>query len=109
VDGGSVQRLLGLTVMRPAQENQPSRLGVSVVIGAAEAGKGNCHRPTRKIATSLQGNCHRLFQFVTGRVWKGSVFGDARGCTDVAKSLSVHRSDANLVHATVLRSYRFFG
>jgi S-(hydroxymethyl)glutathione dehydrogenase/alcohol dehydrogenase len=41
-----------------------------VIIGVAEAGK--------EIAT-------RPFQLVTGRVWKGTAFGGARGRTDVPK------------------------
>ena len=48
----------------------PPRLGESVIIGVAEAG--------REIAT-------RPFQLVTGRVWKGSAFGGARGRTDVPR------------------------
>ena len=44
--------------------------GVSVVIGVAPAGA--------EIAT-------RPFQLVTGRVWKGTAFGGARGRTDVPK------------------------
>ncbi len=46
----------------------PSRLGVSVVIGVAPAGAEIQTRP---------------FQLVTGRVWKGTAFGGARGRTDV--------------------------
>ncbi len=41
-----------------------------MIIGVAEAGE--------EIAT-------RPFQLVTGRVWKGSAFGGARGRTDVPK------------------------
>ena len=48
----------------------PSRLGRSVIIGVAGAGQ--------EIAT-------RPFQLVTGRVWKGTAFGGARGRTDVPK------------------------
>src|SRR6266404_1689617 len=44
--------------------------GVSVIIGVAGAGQ--------EIAT-------RPFQLVTGRVWKGTAFGGARGRTDVPK------------------------
>ena len=44
--------------------------GVSVIIGVAPAGA--------EIAT-------RPFQLVTGRVWKGTAFGGARGRTDVPK------------------------
>ena len=58
------------TVMRQALEACHRGWGVSVVIGVAEAG--------REIAT-------RPFQLVTGRVWKGSAFGGARGRTDTPK------------------------
>ncbi len=57
-------------VMRQALEACHRGWGVSVVIGVAEAG--------REIAT-------RPFQLVTGRVWKGSAFGGARGRTDTPK------------------------
>jgi S-(hydroxymethyl)glutathione dehydrogenase/alcohol dehydrogenase len=43
---------------------------VSIIIGVAGAGQ--------EIAT-------RPFQLVTGRVWKGTAFGGARGRTDVPK------------------------
>ncbi len=58
------------TVMRQALEACHRGWGVSVVIGVAEAG--------REIST-------RPFQLVTGRVWKGSAFGGARGRTDTPK------------------------
>src|ERR1700709_2494133 len=58
------------TVMRQALEACHRGWGVSVVIGVAEAGKEISTRP---------------FQLVTGRVWKGSAFGGARGRTDVPK------------------------
>jgi S-(hydroxymethyl)glutathione dehydrogenase/alcohol dehydrogenase len=58
------------TVMRQALEACHRGWGTSVIIGVAEAGK--------EIAT-------RPFQLVTGRVWKGSAFGGARGRTDVPK------------------------
>jgi S-(hydroxymethyl)glutathione dehydrogenase/alcohol dehydrogenase len=57
-------------VMRQALEACHRGWGQSIVIGVAEAGK--------EIAT-------RPFQLVTGRVWKGSAFGGARGRTDVPK------------------------
>ena len=44
--------------------------GVSTIVGVAGAGKEISTRP---------------FQLVTGRVWKGSAFGGARGRTDVPK------------------------
>jgi S-(hydroxymethyl)glutathione dehydrogenase/alcohol dehydrogenase len=57
-------------VMRQALEACHRGWGESVIIGVAEAGK--------EIAT-------RPFQLVTGRVWKGTAFGGARGRTDVPK------------------------
>ena len=48
----------------------PSRLGRIVIIGVAGAGQEIKTRP---------------FQLVTGRVWKGTAFGGARGRTDVPK------------------------
>lgn len=57
-------------VMRQALECCHRGWGESVIIGVAESGK--------EIAT-------RPFQLVTGRVWKGSAFGGARGRTDVPK------------------------
>ena len=57
-------------VMRQALEAAHRGWGESIIIGVAEAGK--------EIAT-------RPFQLVTGRVWKGTAFGGARGRTDVPK------------------------
>src|SRR5919107_1751022 len=59
-----------VNVMRQALECCHRGWGESVIIGVAEAGK--------EIAT-------RPFQLVTGRVWRGSAFGGARGRTDVPK------------------------
>jgi len=56
------------TVMRQALEACHRGWGESIIIGVAEAGKEISTRP---------------FQLVTGRVWKGSAFGGARGRTDV--------------------------
>ena len=87
-----VQHLVGLTdggadytfdctgntnVMRQALEACHRGWGVSVIIGVAEAGK--------EIAT-------RPFQLVTGRVWKGTAFGGARGRTDVPKIVDWYRN-----------------
>jgi S-(hydroxymethyl)glutathione dehydrogenase/alcohol dehydrogenase len=55
-------------VMRQALESARRGWGTSVVIGVAESGK--------EIAT-------RPFQLITGRTWKGTAFGGARGRTDV--------------------------
>ncbi len=59
-----------VTVMRQALECCHKGWGVSVIIGVAGSGQ--------EIAT-------RPFQLVTGRVWKGTAFGGARGRTDVPK------------------------
>jgi S-(hydroxymethyl)glutathione dehydrogenase/alcohol dehydrogenase len=59
-----------VTVMRQALEACHRGWGESIVIGVAPAGA--------EIAT-------RPFQLVTGRVWRGSAFGGARGRTDVPK------------------------
>jgi len=58
------------TTMRQALECCHKGWGVSVIIGVAAAGQ--------EIAT-------RPFQLVTGRVWKGSAFGGARGRSDVPR------------------------
>ena len=57
-------------VMRTALECCHRGWGESIIIGVAEAGKEIAARP---------------FQLVTGRVWKGTAFGGARGRTDVPK------------------------
>ncbi len=59
-----------VTLMRQALECCHRGWGVSVIIGVAGAGQ--------EIAT-------RPFQLVTGRVWKGTAFGGARGRTDVPR------------------------
>ena len=85
IDGDLVEYLVELTgggadysfecignvkVMRQALECCHKGWGVSTVIGVAGAGQEISTRP---------------FQLVTGRVWKGSAFGGARGRTDVPK------------------------
>ena len=85
VDGDLVQYLVALTdggadysfecvgnvdLMRQALECCHRGWGVSVIIGVAGAGQEIKTRP---------------FQLVTGRVWKGTAFGGARGRTDVPK------------------------
>ena len=57
-------------VMRDALECSHRGWGVSVIIGVAPAGA--------EIAT-------RPLQLVTGRIWKGTAFGGAKGRTDVPK------------------------
>jgi S-(hydroxymethyl)glutathione dehydrogenase/alcohol dehydrogenase len=84
-DGNVVERIVDITgggadysfdctgntdVMRQALECCHRGWGQSIIIGVAEAG--------REIAT-------RPFQLVTGRVWRGTAFGGARGRTDTPK------------------------
>jgi S-(hydroxymethyl)glutathione dehydrogenase/alcohol dehydrogenase len=59
-----------VTVMRQALEACHKGWGTSIIIGVAPAGA--------EIAT-------RPFQLVTGRNWRGSAFGGARGRTDVPR------------------------
>jgi len=59
-----------VNVMRTALESAHKGWGESIIIGVAPAGA--------EIAT-------RPLQLVTGRVWKGTAFGGARGRTDVPK------------------------
>ena len=58
------------TVMRQALESAHRGWGESIIIGVAAAGAEISTRP---------------FQLVTGRVWKGTAFGGAKGRTDVPK------------------------
>jgi S-(hydroxymethyl)glutathione dehydrogenase/alcohol dehydrogenase len=72
-DGGadySFECIGNVEVMRQALECCHRGWGVSVIIGVAGAGQEIRTRP---------------FQLVTGRVWKGTAFGGARGRTDVPK------------------------
>src|SRR6188768_1095984 len=72
-DGGadySFECIGNTTTMRQALECCHKGWGQSVIIGVAGAGQ--------EIAT-------RPFQLVTGRQWKGSAFGGARGRSDVPK------------------------
>ncbi|MDR9392909.1 S-(hydroxymethyl)glutathione dehydrogenase/class III alcohol dehydrogenase [Roseovarius sp. SYSU LYC5161] len=85
VDGNLVAHLVELTggggdytfdatgnvqVMRDALECAHKGWGESIIIGVAPAGAEISTRP---------------FQLVTGRTWKGTAFGGARGRTDVPK------------------------
>jgi S-(hydroxymethyl)glutathione dehydrogenase / alcohol dehydrogenase len=72
-DGGadySFECVGNVKLMRQALECCHRGWGVSVIIGVAGAGQEIQTRP---------------FQLVTGRVWKGTAFGGARGRTDVPK------------------------
>jgi S-(hydroxymethyl)glutathione dehydrogenase/alcohol dehydrogenase len=85
IDGNLVEHLVELTggggdytfdatgntnVMRDALESAHKGWGESIIIGVAAAGAEISTRP---------------FQLVTGRVWRGTAFGGARGRTDVPK------------------------
>ncbi len=85
IDGKLVEHIVELTgggadysfecignvnVMRDALECTHKGWGESVIIGVAGAGQEISTRP---------------FQLVTGRVWRGTAFGGARGRTDVPK------------------------
>ena len=59
-----------VNVMRAALESAHKGWGESIIIGVAPAGAEISTRP---------------FQLVTGRVWRGTAFGGARGRTDVPK------------------------
>ncbi len=72
-DGGadySFECIGNVNVMRQALECCHKGWGVCTIIGVAGAGEEISTRPV---------------QLVTGRVWKGSAFGGARGRTDVPK------------------------
>jgi S-(hydroxymethyl)glutathione dehydrogenase/alcohol dehydrogenase len=59
-----------VSVMRQALEASHRGWGQSIIIGVAPAGAEISTRP---------------FQLVTGRTWRGTAFGGARGRTDVPK------------------------
>ncbi len=72
-DGGadySFECIGNVNTMRQALECCHRGWGESIIIGVAGAGQEISTRP---------------FQLVTGRVWKGTAFGGARGRTDVPK------------------------
>src|SRR5277367_1075604 len=72
-DGGadySFECVGNVELMRQALECCHRGWGVAVIIGVAGAGQEIKTRP---------------FQLVTGRIWKGTAFGGARGRTDVPK------------------------
>src|SRR6202051_2130060 len=93
VGGDLVQHLVALTdggadysfecvgnvdLMRQALECCHRGWGTSIVIGVAGSGQEIKTRP---------------FQLVTGRVWKGTAFGGARGRTDVPKIVDWYMDD----------------
>ena len=65
-------------VMRTALECAHKGWGESIIIGVAGSGKEISTRP---------------FQLVTGRTWKGTAFGGARGRTDVPKIVDWYLED----------------
>ncbi len=107
VDGDLVAYLVDLTkggadytfdatgnveVMRVALESAHKGWGESVIIGVAPAGAEIVTRP---------------FQLVTGRVWRGTAFGGARGRTDVPKIVDWYMDgkieiDPMITHSLIL-------
>ena len=94
-DGGadySFECVGNVDLMRQALECCHRGWGVSVVVGVAGAGQEIRTRP---------------FQLVTGRVWKGTAFGGARGRTDVPKIVDWYmegriRIDELITHAMTI-------
>jgi S-(hydroxymethyl)glutathione dehydrogenase/alcohol dehydrogenase len=81
-----------VTVMRQALEACHRGWGQSIIIGVAPAGAEISPRP---------------FQLVTGRVWKGTAFGGARGRTDVPRIVDWYMEgkieiDPMITHALAL-------
>ena len=66
------------TTMRQALECAHKGWGESVIIGVAGAGQEISTRP---------------FQLVTGRIWRGTAFGGAKGRTDVPKIVDWYMED----------------
>ena len=96
-DGGadySFECVGNVDLMRQALECCHRGWGVSVIIGVAGSGQEIRTRP---------------FQLVTGRVWKGTAFGGARGRTDVPKIVDWYmdgriRIDELITHTMPLES-----
>ena len=76
-----------VNVMRQALECAHKGWGESIIIGVAGAGQEIKTRP---------------FQLVTGRSWKGTAFGGARGRTDVPKIVVKDGAAAALSHGAPL-------
>lgn len=72
----SFEAIGNVNTMRQALECCHKGWGESVIIGVAGAGQEISTRP---------------FQLVTGRVWRGTAFGGARGRTDVPKIVDWYR------------------
>ena len=80
-DGGvdySFECIGNVEVMRQALECCHKGWGESIIIGVAGSGQEISTRP---------------FQLVTGRVWKGTAFGGAKGRTDVPKIVDWYMND----------------
>ncbi len=78
-------------VMRQALECCHRGWGVSVIIGVAGAGQEIRTRP---------------FQLVTGRVWKGTAFGGARGRTDVPRIVDWYMENKILIDPLITHKLR---
>ncbi len=79
-------------VMRTALECAHKGWGESIIIGVAGAGQEISTRP---------------FQLVTGRIWKGSAFGGARGRTDVPKIVDWYMQDKIQIDPMITHTLKF--
>ena len=79
-------------VMRTALECAHKGWGESIIIGVAGAGQEISTRP---------------FQLVTGRIWKGSAFGGARGRTDVPKIVDWYMQDKIKIDPMITHTLKF--
>ena len=79
-------------VMRTALECAHKGWGESIIIGVAGSGEEISTRP---------------FQLVTGRIWKGSAFGGARGRTDVPKIVDWYMDDKIEIDSMITHKLSF--
>ena len=79
-----------VNVMRTALESAHKGWGESIIIGVAPAGAEISTRP---------------FQLVTGRVWKGTAFGGARGRTDVPKIVDWYMEGKIQIDPMIMHSF----
>ena len=79
-----------VNVMRTALESAHKGWGESIIIGVAPAGAEISTRP---------------FQLVTGRVWKGTAFGGARGRTDVPKIVDWYMEEKIQIDPMITHSF----
>ena len=79
-------------VMRTALESAHKGWGESIIIGVAPAGAEISTRP---------------FQLVTGRSWRGTAFGGARGRTDVPKIVDWYMDGKIEIDSMITHALKF--